>query len=185
MGFWNFFTAKKPATIATMQTRRAAEKKAVQKVAIMTCKHCHERLYPGKQHLCMSGVRGSSFTAPAEPTNDTSNFLLSYIIADETDSTLLGYAAGGSLTGAMLGASAHDHRQAHTRSDDAFFNPSEDTSSTQTWRAEPDSTPEPVVEVCSRYEAPVQEPTSYCAPDTTPDYGGGGGSSMSDSFSSE
>lgn len=118
MAFWNFWKKKS----ANKQTKSVPDSyfgsepsppiKAGDKVLVMTCKHCSERIRPGKQHLCLSGVRGSSFTAPVNPTQDSSNFMLSYVIADATDNMLMGYAVGGSLIGAMLGASAHSHHTA-------------------------------------------------------------------------
>ncbi|WP_157648870.1 hypothetical protein [Burkholderia ubonensis] len=48
-----------------------------------------------------------STTPPAAPASRSDDgFLTSYVVADATHSTALGYMAGGSLSGAILGADA-------------------------------------------------------------------------------
>ena len=53
--------------------------------------------------------------------NNNGSFLASMIIADATDSTLLGYAAGGNLPGALVGGMLHNH----SHSNDCSHNHSE------------------------------------------------------------
>jgi hypothetical protein len=174
MQFWNFL-------------KNLFKKPANQKVKIMTCRHCENHIRPGRQHLCLSGVRGSSFQAPVNPTQSNSDFLLSYVVANATDSTMMGYAVGGSLPGAMLGTSAHNHHVTHSEPDrfndqwsssgsggngQNFVSSSRDEEPTRRYEA-----PE-VAQVCSR--------SDYTTPDTS-SYGSSGSSdsSPSSSFSTD
>lgn len=68
--------------------------RAAKKVAAKTAPTPSSRYYSG-----------ASSPAPA-PSED---FGTSYLVASATDSVPLGYIAGGSLPGALLGASAHSH----------------------------------------------------------------------------
>jgi hypothetical protein len=79
-------------------------------IQVMKCRHCREKVMPGKEHTCFSGLPGSSFTAPLMPTEDTSNFFLSYITAEYTNDMIMGFAIGRSAPGAILGAGATDER---------------------------------------------------------------------------
>ena len=66
------------------------------------------------------GSRSTSSYAPIQPRDDDGDFLTSMAVGAATDSTLAGYAAGGSLSGAMIGA-------ALSSNDDSRCEPSNDS----------------------------------------------------------
>lgn len=51
----------------------------------------------------------SGTPSPSPAPAPSESFGTSYLVASATDSMPLGYMAGGSLTGALLGASSHSH----------------------------------------------------------------------------
>ena len=55
---------------------------------------------------------------PVSRDNSSEDFAMSMIVAQMTDSALLGYVAGGSLTGAMIGDSLNDSDNTSTDSND-------------------------------------------------------------------
>lgn len=189
MAFWNFWKKKsankqtKPVPDSYFGSEPSPSIKAGDKVLVMTCKHCNERIRPGKQHLCLSGVRGSSFTAPVSPTQDSSNFMLSYIIADATDNMLMGYVVGGSLIGAMLGASAHSHHTANHTTPEPSSDP---WSRSLDLPSRSPSGDTPSAPDNSQSEERSSAP-SYSSPDPSPSYSSGSsdyGSSSSGSYDS-
>lgn len=58
-------------------------------------------------HLSKNKLVGTEYSNATHYEVDDSNFWLSYLVADVTDNPLLGYMAGKSLTGAMLGSYSH------------------------------------------------------------------------------
>lgn len=62
------------------------------------------------EHLCRE-IQSRGYSRPINPSEaskDTSSFFTSFIVGHLTDSTLLGYAAGGNLSGAFLGSMTND-----------------------------------------------------------------------------
>lgn len=59
-----------------------------------TCRHCNSRF--SSSHYCSAASRNIDYY-------DDSNFLLSAIIACETDNAFLGAAVGGNIAGAIVG----------------------------------------------------------------------------------
>jgi|GEM_PF-3698568 len=69
---------------------------------MLKCKHCNQQVANGARHHC----REMQVAGVSERTvSDDGNFFLSMIVAQATDSALLGYAVGGSLAGAFVGDS--------------------------------------------------------------------------------
>lgn len=176
MAFWNFWKKKKSASDSYFGSESSPLIKTNDKVMIMTCKHCNEYVIPGKKHFCSSNVRGSSFTAPVNPTADSPNFTLSYVIADATDNMLMGYAVGGSLIGAILGASAHNYAARHVNSDSSnnpvFAPPDQVNTSPKTYS--------PAIENISQSEEQISAPSRNSS-DSPPSYDSGSSSSSSSS----
>ena len=61
----------------------------------MKCRHCGRQVQPGTSHYCPEQKK------TFEPDNDS--FLISYVVADATESSALGILAGGSVSGSILG----------------------------------------------------------------------------------
>lgn len=99
----NKFPRGRSRLAATSETPKRKHRHQ-KEIRVMTCRSCTEKIMPGKQHHCSAG---HSFMAPPSPTEDSSDFVLSYIVASATDNALLGYAVGGSPFGAILGDSTH------------------------------------------------------------------------------
>jgi len=85
-------------------------------------------------------VLSTTTTQVAESTRitDESNFALSVAVAAATDSTILGAAIGGDLTGAVIGDMLNDSDEEH-RSDHSYSNDSDDHSDTSDYSSSDDS----------------------------------------------
>lgn len=64
-----------------------------------TCKHCGGSF--SASHYCPTACRSVDYS-------DSSDFLLSAIIAYETDNAMLGAMAGGDIAGAIIGEAIAD-----------------------------------------------------------------------------
>jgi hypothetical protein len=64
------------------------------------CRSCGAKIPDGKNHYCPKEKRTID--------SDDGDFLLSFIVGRESDSTLLGTALGGDFLGALLGDLSND-----------------------------------------------------------------------------
>ncbi len=74
----------------------------------MYCKHCHQHVYQGVTHYCQRARR------EIIATSDSSDFSMSLALAMATDNAMVGFAAGGDLSGALLGQAIADSMQSTT-----------------------------------------------------------------------
>lgn len=179
--WWNALLGKNPKKEQVAPKKAAVPEPLEKTIGVLTCRHCNKRVRPGVQHLCLSGVPGSSAVAPKTATGNNENFALSYIVASTTDSVLMGYAVGGSLLGSMLGASMHSHAKSEGASDSwskpENYNtrPSESDGSTRRDNSSLQQDPSPIY-------TPSYEPSSpACAPSyepSSPSYSDSGSSSF-------
>lgn len=73
------------------------------------CKSCGAKIPDGKDHYCPTEKRTID--------SDDGDFLLSFIVGRETDSTLFGTAVGGDFLGALLGDLSNDDDSSNSDSD--------------------------------------------------------------------